>query len=69
MAARWLLERLAASALKAAEAAPEVVHKPKTVANVVANASRSADRHTKTEARKAYMRDLMRRKRAATKLV
>lgn len=42
-------------------------NEPATVANRRSGDQRSGDRHVKTNARKAYMRDLMRRRRAEKK--
>jgi hypothetical protein len=50
------------------KAADVVANKPEMVANtesrMVANKSRGADRHKDKEARLAYMRELMRKRRA-----
>ena len=52
---KWLQARL------------NVVANTPVVDNAVANKSRSGDRHAKTDQRRAYMRDLMRRRRAAAR--
>jgi len=62
---KWLQDRLNAVANTPVVANAVANNLPLVANAAVANKSRSGDRHAKTDQRRAYMRDLMRRRRAA----
>lgn len=64
---KWLQARLNVVANTPVVANAVANNRPVVDNAAVANKSRSGDRHARTDQRRAYMRDLMRRRRAAAR--